>query len=156
MLIPEMMTISILFYQSNHRNFKYFYYNHLLIYLRKEVSALIIYRRFSYLLKNLFFPLFVYLIHNKGIFSEVGFIDSTKIQVLYNKRMRRNKIFAKEVRNHWSIENKLHWQLGVNFRVDLSRVLNLLQKDKSSKVSLRKRRFIASCHKDYLLALPEM
>lgn len=31
--------------------------------------------------------------------------------------------------------------------------LNLLQKDKTSKVSLRKRRFIASCRKDCLLAL---
>ncbi|QYF48396.1 hypothetical protein RHABOEDO_000551 [Candidatus Rhabdochlamydia oedothoracis] len=76
---------------------------------------------------------------------------------------------AKEVRNHWSIENKLHWQLDVNFREDLSRVrkgngaenlsivrratLNLLQKDKTSKVSLHKRRFIASCRKDYLLDL---
>ncbi|WP_215217277.1 hypothetical protein [Candidatus Rhabdochlamydia sp. W815] len=31
--------------------------------------------------------------------------------------------------------------------------LNLLQKDKTSKVSLGKRRFIASCRKDYLLDL---
>ena len=64
MPIPEMMTISILFHQSNYRNFKHFYCNHVMIYLRKEFPTLISYSRFVYLLKNLFLPLFAYLLHN--------------------------------------------------------------------------------------------
>ena len=39
MSIPEMMTISILFHQSNYRNFKHFYCNHVMIYLRKVPYA---------------------------------------------------------------------------------------------------------------------
>jgi predicted transposase YbfD/YdcC len=95
--------------------------------------------------------------------------NSCEIRYFISSLPANAERLAKEVRNHWSIENKLHWQLDVNFREDLSRVrkgngaenlsivrrstLNLLQKDKTSKVSLRKRRFIASCRKDYLLAL---
>lgn len=49
MSIPEMMTISILFHQSNHRNFKHFYCNHVMVYLRQEFPVLISYSRFVYL-----------------------------------------------------------------------------------------------------------
>ena len=37
--------------------------------------------------------------------------------------MRRNgKVFANAVRNHWGIENKLHWSLDMTYREDESRV----------------------------------
>jgi len=39
--------------------------------------------------------------------------------------MRRNgKLFASAVRNHWGIENKLHWILDMTYREDESRVRN--------------------------------
>lgn len=76
---------------------------------------------------------------------------------------------ASGVRSHWSIENKLHWQLDVTFREDLSRVrkgngaenlsvvrratLNLLKEDKTLKVSLQKKRIKASWRREYLLSL---
>jgi hypothetical protein len=60
--IPEMMTIVILFHQSNYRTFKYFY-EYIRKYLRKEFPNLISYSRFVYLKKNLFIPLFAYLLH---------------------------------------------------------------------------------------------
>jgi hypothetical protein len=95
MSVPEMMTISILFHQSSYRNFKHFYCNHVMIYLRKEFPTLISYSRFVYLLKSLFIPLFAYLVHNRGAVTGISFIDSTKIQVCHNKRIRRNKVFAR-------------------------------------------------------------
>jgi len=70
------------------------------------------------------------------------------------------------VRGHWGVENKLHWQLDVTFREDLSRVrkgngaenlsvlrrsaLNILRGDTESKKSLKRRRLKASWDLEYL------
>lgn len=69
------------------------------------------------------------------------------------------------VRNHWSIENQLHWHLDVTFKEDESRIrtenapinMNILrkmalQKIKAStdKSSMKKRRFKASLNINYL------
>jgi predicted transposase YbfD/YdcC len=69
------------------------------------------------------------------------------------------KRFAKAVRGHWGIENRLHWSLDVIFAEDASRVrkdhsplnlgmlrrlgLSILQKDTSVKDSLRGKRLRA-------------
>lgn len=113
MSIPEMMTISILFHQSNYRNFKHFYCNHVGVYLRKEFPKLISYSRFVYLLKSLFIPLFAYLLHNRGTVTGVSFMDSTKIQVCHNKRIGRNTVFARFAKigktgAGWFLGFKLH------------------------------------------------
>ncbi len=43
----------------------------------------------------------------------------------YISSLRRNgEQFAKAVRNHWSIENSLHWSLDMTYREDESRVRN--------------------------------
>jgi len=73
--------------------------------------------------------------------------------------------FGNAVREHWAIENKLHWVLDVTFREDDSRirrdnssenmsvfrhiVLNALKKDKSVKKSLKAKRFKASLEPNY-------
>ena len=72
------------------------------------------------------------------------------------------------VRNHWSIENQLHWHLDVTFREDDSRIriknapinLNILRKIALQKIkqfddksSLKKRRFRASLNIEYLTKL---
>lgn len=123
MSIPEMMTISILFHQSNYRNFKHFYCSHVLIYLHKEFPTLISYSRFVYLLKNLFIPLFAYLLHNKGTVTGVSFIDSTKIQVCHNKRIRRNKVFAKFAKMG---KTGAGWFLGVKLHLIINEVGEIL------------------------------
>ena len=92
--VPEMMTIIILFHQSHFRNFKHFYCDYVLKFLRKEFPKLISYSRFVYLMKNLFMPLFAFLLYSRGNITGISFIDSTKIQICHNKRIPRNKVFA--------------------------------------------------------------
>ncbi len=77
------------------------------------------------------------------------------------------KTFAKAARGHWGIENRLHWSLDVTFAEDQSRVrkdhgpenlgllrrlaLSILQRDTSSKDSLRGKRLLAGWDEDRLL-----
>jgi predicted transposase YbfD/YdcC len=71
------------------------------------------------------------------------------------------------IRQHWGIENKLHWVLDVAFGEDLSRkrqghaaqnysllnriALNLLKKDKTCKLGMHGKRLKAGWDNDYLL-----
>lgn len=77
--------------------------------------------------------------------------------------------FAKLIRDHWSIENKLHWSLDVSFGEDQSRVrtghaaenlarlrrtaLNLLKQEKRTRLSLPRKRKRAAWRPDYLLTV---
>lgn len=74
--------------------------------------------------------------------------------------------FLHTSRQHWGIENKLHWMLDVNFGEDASQkkagnaaqnfsvisriALNLLQNEKSKKLSLKKKRLAAGWEHNYL------
>jgi predicted transposase YbfD/YdcC len=73
------------------------------------------------------------------------------------------------IRQHWGIENKLHWMLDVGFGEDLSRkraghsaqnfslvnriALNMLKQDKSSKRGIKGKRLNAAWDHPYLLKL---
>jgi len=73
------------------------------------------------------------------------------------------------IRQHWGIENKLHWMLDVGFGEDLSRkraghsaqnfsllnriALNILKHDKSSKRGIKGKRLNAAWDHPYLLKL---
>jgi predicted transposase YbfD/YdcC len=77
--------------------------------------------------------------------------------------------FAGAVRSHWGVENSLHWTMDVTFGEDQSRartqfaaqnlatlrriVLNLLKKDKTPRLSLRRKRIIAGLDDNYLRKL---
>jgi predicted transposase YbfD/YdcC len=77
--------------------------------------------------------------------------------------------FAWAVRNHWGIENRLHWCLDIAFREDESRVrdrqaannlavlrhiaVNLLKKDTTIKGGLKTKRLVAGWNEDYLANL---
>ncbi len=74
--------------------------------------------------------------------------------------------FARAVRKHWGIENRLHWTLDVTFREDQSRLrtghgaenfavlrhiaLNLLRQEPSKK-SMPRKRLACALNPDYLL-----
>ena len=77
--------------------------------------------------------------------------------------------FARAVRRHWGIENKVHWTMDVCFREDQSRArtgyaaenlatlrrlaLNLLQREKTKKRSIRGKMLCASWDHPYLTRL---
>jgi predicted transposase YbfD/YdcC len=75
--------------------------------------------------------------------------------------------FAQDIREHWKIENQLHWVLDVQFNEDASRIrkdnspenlaivrhiaLNLLNQEKTLKVGTKAKRNRAGWDNDYLL-----
>jgi len=79
------------------------------------------------------------------------------------------KEFARAVREHWSIENQLHWSLDISFREDQCRVriqraaenfallrrmaLHILKKDKTQNKSINRKRWLAAMNPGYLQML---
>jgi len=77
--------------------------------------------------------------------------------------------FNRIIRQHWSVENSLHWSLDVTFGEDQSRVrtgqadhnlsimrrlvLNLIKKDKSLKLGIQSKRMRAAWDNAYLLKI---
>ena len=74
--------------------------------------------------------------------------------------------FAEAVRGHWSIENRLHWQLDVTFQEDQCRIrqghadanfsvlrraaLSLLKNETTAKVGIKNKRLTAGWDESYL------
>jgi predicted transposase YbfD/YdcC len=83
--------------------------------------------------------------------------------------VRSADTFAMMIRQHWHIENKLHWSLDVTFNEDRSRIrkdhaaenmaslrrvaLNLLRQEPSRQISLRQKRLLCSLDESYLLTV---
>lgn len=110
--MSEIMTIMILFHQSNFRTFKYFYFFILENY-KKEFPKMPCYSRFVALQKSAFAPLFAYLYYCRGKTTGISFIDSTVIKVCHIKRCYSNKVFrniAKKGKSTtgWFFGFKLH------------------------------------------------
>jgi predicted transposase YbfD/YdcC len=82
------------------------------------------------------------------------------------------ELFARAVRSHWGVENKVHWIMDVCFHEDQSRAragyaaenlatlrrlaLNLLRKEKTKKRGIRGKQLNASWDHAYLLRLLEI
>ena len=85
---------------------------------------------------------------------------------ILNKKLSAKK-FGEAVRGHWSIENRLHWQLDVTFGEDQSRIrkghadanfsilrrtaLSLLKNNRTKKLGIKNKRLTAAWNNDYLL-----
>jgi predicted transposase YbfD/YdcC len=83
--------------------------------------------------------------------------------------IRSATAFVAMIRQHWDIENKLHWSLDVTFNEDRSRIrkehaaenmaavrhvaLNLLRQEHSRRMSLRQKRLLCSLDEHYLLTV---
>jgi len=79
------------------------------------------------------------------------------------------ELFGRSVRQHWGVENSLHWQLDMSFREDESRIrkgyssqnfavmrhlaLNLLKQEKTSKLGVKNKRLRAGWDEEYLKTL---
>lgn len=110
--------------------------------------------------------------------NSIGMVESERyIQGVTTKETRffiasikpeANK-FAQAVRQHWAIENNLHWQLDVSFDEDKLRarigyatenlaivrrmILNVLKQDVTRKTSLKTKRKVASWSEAYLMEM---
>jgi predicted transposase YbfD/YdcC len=83
--------------------------------------------------------------------------------------VRSATTFVTMIRQHWDIENKLHWSLDVTFNEDRCRIrkdhaaenmvvlrhvaLNLLRQEPSRRISLRQKRLLCGLDEHYLLTV---
>jgi len=83
--------------------------------------------------------------------------------------VRSATTFVTMIRQHWDIENKLHWSLDVTFNEDRCRIrkdhaaenmvalrhvaLNLLRQEPSRRISLRQKRLLCGLDENYLLTV---
>jgi predicted transposase YbfD/YdcC len=92
-------------------------------------------------------------------------VSTTEVRYFIGSKKASAKTYGKALRNHWGIENSLHWQLDVNFDEDQNRVtkrnaaenLALLRRLTLSvlhahpaKLSIAKKRFAAALDPDFL------
>ena len=97
--------------------------------------------------------------------------DKTTQEIRYyiSSKTEHAKYFNVAIRNHWGIENSLHWILDVQFHEDLVRkrkdhaaenfaiirrfVLNLIRKHPYQRLGVNYRRLLAGWNDQYLLKL---
>ena len=103
-----------------------------------------------------------------GMVESVRVVDGkTSVETRYFISSLENDAqkLAEAIRGHWSIENSLHWVLDVAFKEDNSRIrkdnapanfavlrhiaVNIIGQNKSRKLSVRSKRFLASLDEEY-------
>lgn len=89
----EIMTIVILFHQSQYRTFKAFYNDYVCVHLRAEFPGLVSYTRFVALQPRVGILLYVFLTLNMGRCTGISFVDSTSLAVCHNRRIARHRVF---------------------------------------------------------------
>lgn len=92
--------------------------------------------------------------------------DCNEVRYYILSQYLSGRRFAEAVRSHWSIENRLHWQLDVTFAEDQSRIrkghadanfsilrrtaLSLLKNESTLKVGIKNKRLNAGWDDNYL------
>jgi predicted transposase YbfD/YdcC len=109
-----------------------------------------------------------------GMVESVRVVDGkTSVETRYFISSLEDGIekLAEAIRGHWSIENSLHWVLDVTFQEDNSRIrkdnapsnfavlrhiaVNIIGQNKSRKLSVKSKRFLASLDEEYSRELLE-
>jgi Transposase DDE domain len=91
--LSEVMTILLLFHQSNYRTFKHFYLRHVKVSWRSFFPHLVSYSRFVRLISEVFFPMFCFVKEHQGICQGIGFLDSTVLSSCHIRRASSHKTF---------------------------------------------------------------
>ncbi len=109
----EALTIMIHFHQSQYRNFKAYYQQHVQAYLQAEFPSLISYGRFVQRMPRLLSWLCLYLFSRLGACTGISFVDATFIAVCDNRRIKQHKVFKGiatrgKGSTGWSFGFKLH------------------------------------------------
>jgi len=90
----EIMTIVVCYHYSGSRTFKDYYLKVVSKSLKKMFPNLVSYNRFIELMKTVLMPLVAFLKQKRVVKSDkITFIDSTKIKVCHNKRIKCNRTF---------------------------------------------------------------
>ena len=90
----EIMTILIMFHFGTFHNFKHYYLHFIGVHLKNEFPKQLSYNRFVEIEHRVFVPLMFFInIVCFGKCSGITFVDSTKISVCHNKRIKGNKVF---------------------------------------------------------------
>lgn len=92
--------------------------------------------------------------------------ESVDVRYYISSKYLSGRRFAEAVRGHWSIENRLHWQLDVTFQEDQCRIrkghadtnfsilrrtaLSLLKNERTAKVGVKNKRLIAGWNEAYM------
>lgn len=95
MAISEVMTILVLFHQSDFRKLKTFYNEKICRYHGRDFPHLLSYNRFVELQAKATIFLAAFLQKRMGKCSGISFVDATKIKVCHNLRIKQNKVFKK-------------------------------------------------------------
>jgi predicted transposase YbfD/YdcC len=98
--------------------------------------------------------------------TQRGAKESSEVRLYILSKFVSGGRFAEAVRGHWSIENRLHWQLDVTFQEDQCRLrqghadvnfsilrrtaLSLLKNETTLKVGIKNKRLNAGWDEDYL------
>ena len=92
--MSEIMAILVYFHNSGYRTFKDFYLKHIRTDMKSAFPNLVSYNRFVELIPTVMIPLVGFLKLKRLVKSEnITFIDSTKIAVCNNKRIKKNRVF---------------------------------------------------------------
>ena len=90
----EMITILVCFHFGSFRNFKHYYLHYVGEHLKQDFPTQFSYSRFIQLEHRVIMPLMLFLkLFCFGECTGITFVDSTKIAVCHNKRIKRNKVF---------------------------------------------------------------
>lgn len=94
MCLSEIMTILVLFHESNYRTFKQFYLKHVTVHLQGEFPHLLSYNRFVERIPDALVALGGYLQTRLGSCGGISFVDSTPLRVCHNRRIHSHKVMA--------------------------------------------------------------
>ena len=96
--LSEIMTILLLFHQSNYRTFKHFYLNEMKIKWAYLFPNLVKYPRFVQLMSEAFFPMFCFVKKHQGKWTDLQFVNSTVLTCCHIKRASSHRTFRRHAR----------------------------------------------------------